>query len=675
MMSTRTQKKRKRFGLMRWLIVLGCASSAPWWSACTGTVSGLCGTGPLCTGDAVCYDGKCRKLCVDSSQCQLEQECATGFCRPKLCLADGDCADDNPCTVNTCDTSAGECVTTLAASSVICRPAGDVCDVAEYCTGSSPTCPADAFADATTACRPAVDVCDVAENCTGTGPSCPPDGYAPTSSVCRPPADLCDAAENCTGASAVCPPDKVAPVTKVCRPVAGACDAAENCDGVNSACPSDAYAPASTVCRVVAGPCDVVENCTGTSIDCPADAFQSAATVCRAVAGACDVAENCTGTSAGCPADAFAPSTTVCRPVADVCDVAENCTGAGPLCPADVYAGVGVVCRASRNACDTAESCTGASPHCPADSDMQLGYVCTAKFCFTHCEPGSGASPCCLPIYNLCSDAATALGAGTSLAPNCTTPFCNPTAPLSDWTVEATNSCYAGTVKADGFAPQTVGPGQLLTVSVTMANNAPVLGLISGGCAGACLQSAYAAGMTTQTLQDFNNTATAQNLIIRAAATLPPAATDTYQLSASVYTYSPQGEVNCTTAQGETPLAAGSYYYNMSLIGASNKMNLASTGCTGASTPGPDSIIPVSMTATTGGVDATYFMTNGVPVLYLLTTCTDGTTCLAGVDAGASTSAHLTYSNTSASAVTAYLYVDGHNAGLPNQGLLTLTVQ
>jgi hypothetical protein len=93
--------------------------------------------------------------------------------------------------------------------STVCRTAGSgLCDVAENCTGTSGTCPADRYASSATVCRAASGTCDVAETCTGASATCPADAFASSSTVCRGTGTgLCDAAENCTGSSAACPPD------------------------------------------------------------------------------------------------------------------------------------------------------------------------------------------------------------------------------------------------------------------------------------------------------------------------------------------------------------------------------------------------------------------------------------------------------------------------------------
>src|SRR5439155_1748073 len=129
-------------------------------------------------------------------------------------------------------------------SSTTCRGAAGECDLAEVCSGSSATCPADAKVAAATVCRPTAGVCDVAESCDGVSNTCPTDLFQPPTTVCRPAAGVCDAAENCTGSSAACPPDGKS--TAVCRPSAGVCDVAESCDGVSNDCPGDGFEPDTT---------------------------------------------------------------------------------------------------------------------------------------------------------------------------------------------------------------------------------------------------------------------------------------------------------------------------------------------------------------------------------------------------------------------------------------------
>jgi hypothetical protein len=64
------------------------------------------------------------------------------------------CNDNNVCTVDTCVNNQGQaqCVFTPGNAGTVCRASAGQCDVAESCTGSSATCPADGFRASTTSC-------------------------------------------------------------------------------------------------------------------------------------------------------------------------------------------------------------------------------------------------------------------------------------------------------------------------------------------------------------------------------------------------------------------------------------------------------------------------------------------------------------------------------------------
>src|SRR5439155_6478346 len=178
--------------------------------------------------------------------------------------------------------AAGSCCSatcTFKASGTGCTDDGNPCTT-DTCNGSSDICQHPA-GNAGTPSRASAGVCDLAETCTGTSATCPADGFASSSTVCRGSAGTCDVAENCTGTSASCPADVIQPAGTVCHTSAGVCDLAENCTGTSATCPNS-FLPSSTVCRASNGVCDVAENCTGTTAACPADTFQSSSTVCRA---------------------------------------------------------------------------------------------------------------------------------------------------------------------------------------------------------------------------------------------------------------------------------------------------------------------------------------------------------------------------------------------------------
>lgn len=264
--------------------------------------------------------------------CAMESECSSANCIDGVCC-DSACGYGSPRDCQACSTAMGAAVDGtcgVVKTGVTCRPASDLCDVADVCDGTSMACSSDRLATKGTPCRPVAGPCDVEESCTGTVKACPANAFKSTSTLCRA--------------------------------AAGACDAAEYCTGSEASCPSDRYQPTFSTCRAAAGPCDTPEYCSGFTIDCPMDKFSAAGVTCRSAAGPCDSAESCTGTAATCPSDAFLPATAVCRPSAKDCDAAEYCSGAAAPCPSDMQASDGVFCSVG--------SCERGS--CRPQADLQV---------------------------------------------------------------------------------------------------------------------------------------------------------------------------------------------------------------------------------------------------------------------------------------------------------------
>ncbi|MBD3163584.1 PKD domain-containing protein [Candidatus Woesearchaeota archaeon] len=218
-----------------------------------------------CDGNVDCADDDCDGL--------------TGSGGIICCQSSASCSSlDAACAAGTCNLGTNVCEQTLHPITTECRASAGVCDAAEYCTGSSPSCPADSVEPSTTECRASAGVCDAAEYCDGSSVDCPADSFEPASKECRPSADVCDTAEFCSGASALCPADVFEPSSAICRPSAGACDLAESCTGSSPSCPSDAKSTA--VCRAATDSCDLAESCDGVNDDCPADNKAPAGTSC-----------------------------------------------------------------------------------------------------------------------------------------------------------------------------------------------------------------------------------------------------------------------------------------------------------------------------------------------------------------------------------------------------------
>src|SRR5438046_7052117 len=146
--------------------------------------------------------------------------------QPGAACGDGTTDSGEDCDLGAGNGTPGSCCTAFcqfASSATVCRAAAGVCDVAESCTGTSATCPADAKSAAV--CRPVAGPCDVAESCDGVNDDCPADTFQPATVECRAAAGVCDVAESCDGTNAACPPD--AKSTAICRATAGVCDVAE----------------------------------------------------------------------------------------------------------------------------------------------------------------------------------------------------------------------------------------------------------------------------------------------------------------------------------------------------------------------------------------------------------------------------------------------------------------
>src|SRR5207249_682992 len=226
-------------------------------------------------------------------------------------------------------------------SGATCRAAAGICDVAETCTGSSSTCPNDAFKSSTVLCRAAVDECDADDFCPGNSASCSADAKQPSGTACT------DDGNPCTS---------------------------DTRNGTSDACQHPAGTAGATR-RASAGPCDVDETCDATSSTCPTDMFEPSFVVCRGSAGECDPAEMCTGSGPNCPADAKSPSGTACTDDGNVCTT-DLCDGTNDACQ-HAAGNAGTVCRGgSGPACDTDEVCTGVSSTCPPDVFLPIGVIC-----------------------------------------------------------------------------------------------------------------------------------------------------------------------------------------------------------------------------------------------------------------------------------------------------------
>ena len=421
----------------------------------TCTASGTCpanafvGSGVAC-GSGADTDCDNPDTCNGSGTCLANNEANGTTCT----------TDSNPCTVDQC--SAGVCAHPAGNGGTVCRTAAGECDLAESCTGASPTCPSDIKKGSGVGCTDDGNQC-TNDQCDGTNVLCqhPNKGAG---AACGSAADTdCDNPDTCNG-SGTCQINNEANGT-TCTSDSNPCTV-DQCSAGACAHPSG---NAGTVCRAAADACDLAESCTGTSASCPADAKSPSGTACGSGADTdCDNPDTCNGAGT-CQANNEANGTTctsdsnpctldqcgagacthpagnagtVCRPAAGDCDVQETCDGASAACPADAKSSSGSGCPDDGNQC-TNDQCDGTSVLCQhpdkaagaacgsaADSDCDNPDTCNgAGACQTnHAADGStcdDGNPCTTP--DQCSAGACAPGPGPDCNDNnvCTTDTCD----------------------------------------------------------------------------------------------------------------------------------------------------------------------------------------------------------------------------------------------------------
>jgi N-acetylneuraminic acid mutarotase len=244
-----------------------CAGSATSCGSPPGQCYEAAGT---CSGGACDYAYKAAgAFCDDGDACTVEEACnGAGGCAgtPVSCTT-----PPGPCyeAAGTC--GGGACTYPLKAGGTLCG-GGRLCDAAGACrsgcwiagayyaagatnpSGDCQQCNPSVSTNswslkpAMTQCRASAGVCDVAESCTGSSPTCPADGFVTSGTQCRASGGVCDVAESCTGTSAACPADAVASAGTACRASSGDCDVAEVCNGGSKACPANEYVPNGTSC-------------------------------------------------------------------------------------------------------------------------------------------------------------------------------------------------------------------------------------------------------------------------------------------------------------------------------------------------------------------------------------------------------------------------------------------
>lgn len=468
-----------------------------------------CATGH-CTNGVCCNVSACTALneCRNPGTCQVGSGVCSNPSKPNGSV----CSDPNPgnpCDVGRCQS--GSCSASPSNNGAQCRASFGECDLAEFCQNGSTSCPADAKrpnnfsctddgnvctrdicngssnncthppGNAGLVCNPSAGVCDVAETCTGSSSSCPADGFRSNSFECASPS--CDPGPPAEGTlPAYCPGNGPScPSQQVISCSSNLCDG-NFCAG---ACVTDAQCPNNNWCN--AGVC---EPQLGLGGSCPRDATCSSGhcsdgVCCNTACGNSNPndCQQCSG-SGQCQ---VLPNNVTCRSSTGSCDPRERCDGINPACPSDELSPAGTVCRtaqcqASNTRARLEATCTGAAANCPGATFVDCDpYLCENRVCLTSC---SGDGDCQAGFFCNGSgecEAERAAGLSCTAANQCETGFC------ADG-VCCTTSCHRQCEACD-----LAGNGTCSAVTGAPRGNRPPCASDGSVCGGACNGSSRAA--------------------------------------------------------------------------------------------------------------------------------------------------------------------------------------
>jgi len=271
------------------------------------------------------------------------------------CATDEQCADGNECTDDVCDQ--GVCTNPPEASGTACGSASNTaCDNPDTCDGAG-TCQPN-FELPTMVCRPAVGACNPAEFCTGDSPTCPANTFAPSGTACGSSGDTeCDDPDTCDGAG-VCRANPASPGTPCGDPTDTECNGADACDG-NGVC-EDNILPAGATCGdTSSSECNDPDTCDGAG-NCLTNVKPAGLPCGNPIGTQCDEPDSCDGAGT-CQPHPIAAGTPCGNPGMSACDNRDECDGAG-VCDANHVAD-GTPCTDDGNQCRDDVCSSGVCAH------------------------------------------------------------------------------------------------------------------------------------------------------------------------------------------------------------------------------------------------------------------------------------------------------------------------
>ncbi len=269
-------------------------------------LEGGCQTAGRCVPQELPQPAQCEYETAPAGAACTEANGGAGNCNSGRCLActnDSHCDDNNPCTQDVCDVSAGTCSQSPQAGSCddgnLCT-SGDTC-MAGLCRGTAISCgtaPGECYAAAGT-CNAASGQCEYPAKSGGT--ACTADQEVCTRDVCdgngactHPPqisgatcddGQICSHSDRCNGNGAC------QGTTIVCDDAFGVCGAARSCDGTPQC--AEVFPTSSTGCDdnnlcSHTDTCNGFGGCQGTGYSCN-DSDICTADVCDGIGGCTNV--------------------------------------------------------------------------------------------------------------------------------------------------------------------------------------------------------------------------------------------------------------------------------------------------------------------------------------------------------------------------------------------------
>ena len=261
-----------------------------------------CGDNNFCNGFETCQSGSCASgtapLCDDSNPCTTDGCSGTAGCThtsiPGCCFTDGDCADNDACTIN------ARCV------SGVCTSDQRNCNDGNPCTSDvclpSVGCVNLSLVDGTSCTDGAA--CDGLETCAsggcvdGTPPVCDDRNFCTTDSCDNALGCRHTAVGGCCNTDTECVDSDQCTVNERCTPGHNCTSSARNCSDGN-VCTSDGCSPTSGCLNPpVSGSCNDGQNCT-TSDSCNAGQCAGVPVNCND-GNFCDGAETCQPSNGQC---------------------------------------------------------------------------------------------------------------------------------------------------------------------------------------------------------------------------------------------------------------------------------------------------------------------------------------------------------------------------------------